>query len=545
MTTSAVPVIAVPHGRRWSREIALGSLVTAVVASLLLLGGPAPGDAPAHLYRTLLVRHGVFVWDNLWYAGQYPLASYSLLYYLPAAVIGNLPLVFAAALMSTALFASITLREWGAAAVWPSRVFGVLAAAPLFTGLYAYSLGFAAMLGALRALQARKAWLAIILAGLTVGFSPLAFAFLCLILAAVWISRRGISMRVVAVGAGLAAIAGFEVITLALFATPGNYPFHAVNFAGVIGVSAIGIVLARRTRSGVPIAAFFALWAAGSVVGFVVRSPFGDNWTRLDAFVFPVMLLAASLAGFRPRWLVTLALAASLAYNVVPYLLLIPYRLDGRPAHAAFWQPAVDFLHRHSGPNFRVEVVPTAAHWESYWLPASGVDLARGWYRQLDIANNPTLYRTRLDALAYRDWLRANGVEYVVLPATALDADGAAREARVVRSPGTGLRLVYSGPTGSIYELPHATPLITGPSSARLMRLGHTTINGTVSAPGRYLLRVHYNPYWTLSGTGCVQRGPARMTVLDLTTPGPFSLTVPATANGLIEAATGQLDTRC
>ena len=543
-----VPVAAetlLTGGRRWSREIVLGSLVTALVASLLLVGGPAPGDAPAHLYRTLLVRHGVFWWDNFWYAGQYPLASYSVLYYLPAAAVGNLPLVFVAALVSTALFTSITLREWGAAALWPSRVFGVLAAAPLFTGLYAYSLGFMTMLGALRALQARRTWLAIVLAGLTVGFSPLAFAFLCLILAAVWISRRRISKHVVAVGVGLAAIAGIELVTLALFATPGSYPFHAVNFAGVLSVSALGVVLARRSRAGTPIAAFFALWAAGSVAGFVVRSPVGDNWTRLDAFVFPVMLLAASLAEFRPRRLVTLALAVALAYNIIPYLLLIPYRLDGRPAHAAFWQPAVDFLRRHSGPNFRVEVVPTAAHWESYWLPASGVVLVRGWYRQLDVADNPTLYGKHLGAPAYRNWLRANGVKYVLLPATSLDADGGPLEARVARSPRSGLLLVYTGLTGSIYELPQATPLLTGPSSARVTRFGHTTINGTVSAPGRYLLRVHYNPYWKLSGAGCARRGPARMTVLQLTMPGPFSLTVPATADGLLDAATAGHAPRC
>ena len=541
----SAPAVVPVAGRRWSREIVLGSLVTAVVASLLLVGGPAPGDAPAHLYRTLLVRHGVFWWDNFWYAGQYPLASYSVLYYLPAAAVGNLPLVFVAALVSTALFASITLREWGAAALWPCRVFGILAAAPLFTGLYAYSLGFMTMLATVRALQARRTWLAIALAGVTVGFSPLAFAFLCLILAAVWISRRRISKRVVAVGVGLAAIAGTEVVSLALFATPGSYPFHTVNFAGVLTVSALGVLLARRAHGGTPIAAFFALWAASSVVGFVVRTPLGDNWTRLDAFVFPVMLLAASLADFRPRRLVTLALAVALAYNIIPYLLLIPYRLDARPAHAAFWQPAVDFLRHHSGPNYRVEVVPTAAHWESYWLPASGVVLVRGWYRQLDVADNPTLYRTHIGAPAYRSWLRANGVKYVLLPTTLLDAEGGPREARVVRSAGSGLLLVYTDPTGSIYELPKATPLLTGSSGARLTRFGHTTINGTVSAPGRYLLRVHYNPYWQLSGAGCVRRGPARMTVLGLTMPGPFSLTVSATADGLLDAATARHGTHC
>ena len=80
---------------------------------MLVVFAPESGDAPAHLYRTLLVREGVLVWDNLWYGGHYPLASYSLLYYLPAALVGNLPLVFAAVVLSAAFFAALVEREWG------------------------------------------------------------------------------------------------------------------------------------------------------------------------------------------------------------------------------------------------------------------------------------------------------------------------------------------------------------------------------------------------------------------------------------------------
>src|SRR3954469_21237103 len=138
------------------RELLLGAALTAAFAALVLAFGPAPGDAPVHLYRTFLVRDGALVWDNFWYSGTYPLASYSLLYYLPAALVGNLPLVFFAAVASTVLFASIALRQWGTAALWPSRVFGVLAAAPMFTGLYAYSLGFTTMLATLKLLQLRR-----------------------------------------------------------------------------------------------------------------------------------------------------------------------------------------------------------------------------------------------------------------------------------------------------------------------------------------------------------------------------------------------------
>jgi len=87
--------------------------------------GPAGGDAPAHLYRTYLVRHDVFVWDNFWFAGHYPIASYSLLYYFFASVVGNVRLTVAAIVLSAALFSAITRKEWGRDAYWPALVFAV------------------------------------------------------------------------------------------------------------------------------------------------------------------------------------------------------------------------------------------------------------------------------------------------------------------------------------------------------------------------------------------------------------------------------------
>jgi hypothetical protein len=523
-----------PLARR--REFVLGGVVTAIIAALVLAVGPAPGDAPAHLYRTLLVRDGVFVWDNFWYAGHYPLASYSLLYYLPAALVGNLPVVFAAAIASTMLFSSIALREWGEAALWPSRVFGVLAAAPVYTGLYSYTLGFATMLGALKMLQARRTWLALVFAALTAGFSPLAFAFLCLLLAA--LARRRIWRRSLLIGAGLVAIGAIGAAVLILFPSQGVYPFHWIDFAGVIGVTMLGALLAWRARDGRPLVAFYALWGLGSVVLFVMPSPLGDNWTRLSAFVFPLMLITAALADFRPRWLVALALAFALAYNITPYLLLIPYRLDSRPAKAAFWKPAVDFLRRHPAVGFRVEVAPTAAHWESYWIPKAGFPLARGWYRQLDEIDNPLLYSKHLDPLTYRRWLRENAVRYVLLPATPLDWNGGPQEAKVLRSHASGLRVVFRSAGWAIYELPHAAPLLTGPGRAQITQFGHTEISGRVWSPGRYLLRVHYNPYWTTSGVGCVRRGRAQMTWLLFTIGGRFSIRVPNGPDALFDAAT-------
>ncbi|HUJ56485.1 MAG TPA: hypothetical protein VLW49_10925 [Gaiellaceae bacterium] len=546
MSSAAATYVDVPLLHR-RRELLLAASLTAALAALVLLLGPAPGDAAVHLYRTFLVRHGALVWDNFWYAGMYPLASYSLFYYLPAALVGNLPLVFAAAVVSTLLFSSIAMREWGRDALWPSRIFGVLAAAPMFTGLYAYSLGFAAMLGALKALQVRRYPLAIVLALLTVGFSPLAFVFLCLIVASFALAKRRISRWQLWFGAGLAVCAGIEGLALVLFPTnAGVYPFHAIDFVSVLGVTVLGVLVARRGRGAAPLTAFYALWGLGSILVYIVPSPLGDNWTRLSAFVFPVMLLTASLAGFRPRRLVTLALAAALAYNLVPYLLLVPSRIDNNSQQASFWKPAIGFLQRHEQPGYRVEVVPTAEHWEAYWIPRAGFALARGWYRQLDEVDNPILYSRHLDASTYRQWLRSAAVRYVLLTTTApLDWDGGPREARILRSPQSGLKVVFRSKNWTIYELPHATPLLTGPAHPVVTAFGHTVIRARVNTPGVYLLRAHYSPYWHLKGAGCVAPGPGKMTILDLTRAQAFALSVPGTPGGLAHQVVDEPGSTC
>ena len=535
MSSATATFVEIPRVLR-RRELLLAACLTSLFAGLMIALGPAPGDAPVHLYRTFLVRSGALVWDNFWYAGTYPLASYSLLYYLPAALVGNLPLVFAAAVASTVLFSSIALREWGRAALWPSRVFGVLAAAPLFTGLYAYSLGFAAMLATLKLLQLRRTRWAAVLAALTVGFSPLAFVFLCLVVASYAVARRGIERRHLWFGAGLGLAAGIEGLALVLFPTnTGVYPFHWIDFCGVLLVTTLGVLVARRGRGSAPLVAFYALWGLGSILFYVVPSPLGDNWTRLGAFAFPVMLLTASLAGFRPRRLVVLALAAALAYNVVPYALLVPSRLDNSTQHASFWQPAISFLQRHHQPGYRVEVVPTAEHWEAYWIPKAGFALARGWYRQLDAVDNRVLYRRHLTAPAYREWLRSKAVRYVLLSRTApLGWDGVRQEVHVLRSPYSGLQVVFRSTNWTIYELPRATPLLTGPADPIVTSFGHTVIRGRVFKAGNYLLRAHYSPYLRLEGAGCAAPGPDQMTTLELTRPERFALAVPGTPEALV-----------
>jgi hypothetical protein len=519
--------------------------LAAVPAALLLTLTPTGGDAAAHLYRTLLVREGVFVWDNLWFAGQYPLASYSLLYYLPAAVVGNVPLVFCAVLASAALFASVSIREWGDAALWPARAFSVLAAGPLFTGTYSYALGLAAMLAALRALQAGRPWLGVGFAALTLGFSPLAFIFLCLVLLAVVVARRGVNVRRIAVGGGLAVLVAAQAASFWLFPTEGEYPFRALELGAVLGVSALGALLALRARGGNVLAALFALWGAGSLVVYAIPEPIGENLTRLRSFVFPVMLLTALLARFRPRLLAAVALSAALAYNVVPYAKAIPERTS-RPAAETFWAPALNFLQTHASPNHRVEVVPTYDHWEAYWLPRAGFALARGWYRQLDIAQNPVLYHKPLSARAYRIWLKQMGVRFVLLPQTRLGKKGAEWEAQLLRSRRLGLVEVFRSRDWRIYELPGAVPILTGPGPAWLEAHGHERITGWTTRPGTHRLRVRYMPYWEVRRGGlCLEPAADGMTLLHVRRPGAFTLALDQQPAALVRSALNRSGADC
>jgi hypothetical protein len=520
------------------RELLLAACLAGLVSLLLVVVVPRGGDLAAHLYRTFLVRHAVLVWDNLWFAGQYPLFSYSLLYYLAASVVGNTAVGVASVVLAAVLFASVTMREWGAASRWPARSFAVLATGQLFTGAYPFDAGAATMLAALWALQRGRLALALCCTALTFGFSPLAFVFLTLAFVALFLRSRRVNRRVLAVAAVLGAVAGVQFGLLALFGTAGLVlPFRSWQLLAGLGVAGSGLALALRSQRGRTLALFFGVWAAASLVAFAVPSPVGHNVLRASTFAFPLVLLAARLAGYRPRWLVVAALTGSLVATVGPYLSMIPVRSAGALGHASFWRPLLGFLSAHPSRGFRVEVVPTSNHWEAYFVPRAGYALARGWYRQLDIADNPALYRSPLTPLAYRGWLRREAVKYVLLPAGALEAGAAQREAALLRSGKSGLREVWRGAQGRIYSLPHADPILTGPGRATITSFTSSRIAGRVSSLGAYVLRVHYTPYWRPAPRSiCVGPLANGMTRLVAARPGRFELTAVESPLGLLDA---------
>lgn len=497
----------------------------------LVLLGPPPGDLPAHLYRTLLVEEGVLVWDTFWYAGHYPLLTYSLLYYFPAALIGNDVVALVSVVAAAALFASLAGREWGEAARWPARVFAVVACGPLFTGTYPYAAGLAAGLGALKAQQLGRRWTAVGLAALTLGLSPLAFLFLCLTVVAAFLTRGArLDRSSVVVGAALLALGLLQGALLLLYPEEAEYPFFRLEeLLSVIALSAACIALTLRARRGSVIAAIFALWALAAIVAFIVPSPIGENATRLRGIVLPLALLAAALAGYRPRWLAGLAVVGAVAYTLVPYVGAALHRADTRSAESTFWQPALDFLGERWSPDYRVEVVPTGDHWEAYWVPRAGFPLARGWYRQLDIAQNPLFYEEPLEPAAYRAWLDSLGIRWVLLPNTQLGRIGEEREADLVRSGSAGLEEIARAGEVTIYEVPDASPILTGPGQARLTAFEHDRIEGEVGAAGTYRLAVRWTPTWRVrAGDVCIEESSDGMTQIVAMAPGTFVLAVSA-----------------
>jgi hypothetical protein len=496
---------------------------------------PRGGDASAHLYRTFLVQHGALLWDNLWFAGQYPLVSYSLLYYFPAAVLGNGALGAAAVVASALLFTSIVTRVWADAARLPAYGFALVAGGQFFTGDYPYTLGFAALLATIWALQGARTRLAIAFAALTLGCSPLAFLFLCLALFALSLVSATPRSRKVTVASALAALAAVELGALSLFPSGGlYYPFAGWRIVLGLPVGLLGAAVALRSRSARPLACIFIVWTVTTLAGYFIPSPVGHNLLRPATMVFPLMLLAATLADFTPRWLALPAVAAALAANFGPYVTTVISRAD-EASSPSFWAPMLSYVAHHTSPDFRLEVVPTVNHWEAYYVPRSGFPIARGWYQQLDNGDNPAFFSRSLTPERYRAWLRSVGVRFVLVAHTA-PASGAVPEEHLLTSGRSGLRKVFASTSGTVYELRHPTPILTGPATAAITQLTHETITGWARRRGAYLLRVHYTPFWSLArGRLCLLRGAHDMTELWLDRAGTFSLHASESPRALLD----------
>jgi hypothetical protein len=80
----------------------------------------------------------------------------------------------------------------------------------------------------------------------------------------------------------------------------------------------------------------------------------------------------------------------------------------------------------------------------------------------------------------------------------------------------------------TLYEVPRATTLLTGPGDARITSLDHQQVAGWVAEPGTYELRLEWSRYWRgVSGHVCVGARPGTGTIeLWARRSGPFRLAI-------------------
>jgi hypothetical protein len=478
-----------------TRSRLLAPLVAAGLALVVVLTGAQGVDLAAATYRVeLFARSGLTVWDSQWYGGHWTF-DYSVLF-APIGWLAGIPVmeVVCVALAAWA-FDRLAIARFGRAGRVGAVVFAIGTVVQVSIGQEPYLLG--ETLGLLALLAARRGfwWLSVPLAIATSLASPLAGGFLA-IAAVAWVVGSWPRRRYAAVV--VLAAAGVPVLLVELlFPGLGPDPFAPLNFVGMLaGLAGIGVVVAlRRDRTLLAGVALYAL-----VVTFAVPSAIGANITRLGISFGVALVVILAWDERRGR---TLLIAAAVPVALAQW---VPARQallgEGNASmKAAYYQPLLRFLDHADRPLGRVEVVPTAFHTEAEFVSPS-FPLARGWERQLDIADNGLFYEPgRLNDASYRSWLLANGVRFVALPDVPLDY-AAKAEARLVRTGVPGLRLVWRTAHWRVYDVIGAPGLVSGPAWLLSSSGGDVRLRAT--APGVIVVRERYVDAWRVASGGAV-----------------------------------------
>jgi hypothetical protein len=420
-------------GQPW----AMALLVAIPLALLYLILAPPAADLAAAAYRSdLFARAGLTTWDTGWYAahGHY-LPGYSLLSPALGALVGVRVLLACSAVAASVLFAVIAKRAFGVRAARVSAAwFALGVSVGLLSGRVPFDLGLAIGLGSMLALMRERLATALMLALLTSIASPVAGAFLALsgLAYAAVDTRRGFALT----GAALAPI-----LALALAYPEGGYePFAPSAFwPALAGVALIGLLYPQgplTPRGRLVVRTGATLYALALIAAFAIHTPMGGNAARLGPLLAGPLLAGVLWEGRRA---LLLALTPALLY----WQLVTPIRdyssIASDPSvHASYYAPLLVELARLGaggpGKHAIVEVPLTKAHWEAAHLAAhDGVELARGWERQLDTRYASLFYRPTLTPSAYRAWLAENRVQYVALPDAPLDKAGRLEGALIAR----------------------------------------------------------------------------------------------------------------
>jgi hypothetical protein len=512
----------------WLPAVAL----SAVLAALMLVWDPRVGDLAAQVFHTELFQHaGLAIWNGSWYGGHYTL-NYSLLFPPAAALIGPQVVGMLAVVASSYLFDRLVRDHWGTEARWATLWFAAGVVTLLADGQLTFALGVAFGLATLRSLQVGRGGPAILAAAACPLASPVAGAFLAgTIVAGLW--ERGERVNRRAIAAAIVALVLTVVPNLA-FPEPGRFPFVFSSFVSIPLWCAGALFLTWRADGEARIRRVILGYALASVAIFLTPNALGGNAVRLGA-LFGGPVLAAALLAHRPlpigaggaaepgpglapplrwapRWFFTavlvVTLAGSLYWQFTASVTQIARSVGDPSTEASYFQPASHWLMEHGGQGVRIEVPPTANHWESAYL-APKFELARGWLRQLDTARDGLFYKEgALTERSYEHWLRGNAISYVALPDAPLDYSSIA-ESKLILSAPPYLKERFHSAHWRIYEVTNPKPLVEplGAGAASTVRVGHQGFALDVTSPGEFLVRVSFTPYWSIGrGAGCLLR---------------------------------------
>jgi len=492
----------------------IGVVAAAGVLTILAITlGWRGSDLPAQIYRAELFRQDGFVlWNSQWFGGHAVL-GYSVLAPAISAPIGPIALGAISGIASAFLFERVLRFGFGSGAWLGSLWFALGTVINLIVGRTTYAFGVALALGAIYALQHRKAVLAVGFALLCSLSSPLAGCFLAIVAVAWAGTQRAQRTQALMMLAG--ALAPIAVVAL-MFPTAGSEPYEPWALVWDLCLCAIVAIALRRSAAVRWGALCFALVAIGS---FLVPTALGGNVSRLDQYVAGPLLACALLP--RRRLLLAILAVPLLIWQWVPAVDGIAFARTDPSTRVAYYQPLLAFLGSQSGALGRVEIPSTYRHWEAAYA-APEVLLARGWERQLDIAYNPLFYSSPLTAQTYRTWLHANGVKYVALPDARLD-DSSTGERALLTAGLPYLHEVWHDAHWRIWTVDGFRGLVDGAATLQSMSPDRVTLQ--VSAPGDLVVRVRATSHWAVHPGGCAGSTDDGWTVLRGVPVGSVTLT--------------------
>lgn len=497
VTTPTPPGGTLPARAGLDQRLARGAICAATagaLATLAIVRRWRGSDLPAHVFRVGLVRReGLEVWNNYWYGGHHTL-GYGVLFPVLGALSGLWTVAVASAVVSSVL-ADAVIRAGAPRARWPASIwFAAGTVTNVAIGRLPFALGLTVGLAAVLAAQHHRPVLAGGFAAATSAASPVVSVFLAVVFAAWAFASAGRQRRT---SCWLVSAAVVPVLVVAaLYPQGGMFPFRWGALLWTLAVCLITWSLVPAAHRLIRAAA--VLYAVAALGAFFVPTPLGANVTRLGMYAAGPVLVA--LVPLR-RALLRLALPLVCFWQWSPAFDAMVRANDDPSIERQYHQPLLEFLAGVPGELGRVEVVPTARHWEAAYVAAE-MPIARGWERQLDMRFNELFYRPGLTAVEYEYWLRSDGVRFVAVPDVRLDDSGIEEAALIAAGP-PFLSPVWSSAHWRVYEVRASTGLVDGPAS--LVAVGVDTIVLDVTGVGDVTVRVRSSAFWASDPPVCIE----------------------------------------